>query len=94
MGTFNALETKERIRKQRQECFYGKRYFYTTTADGHQMIGVLEALGGNYIAGYVRENGARRSLKVKKLWATSHADDLQKRLDEWAALKGLREVPV
>lgn len=93
MGEINVLEMQERIRKQRQECFYGRRYFYVTATDGNQMIGVLKGLGDAYIAGYVRDCGSRRSLKVKMLWATSHADDLQKRLDVWAAKKCLREVP-
>lgn len=90
---FDALEMRERLRKQRREGFYGRRYFYTTANDGHQVIGVMQGLGDNWIAGYVRETGARRALKVKCLWATTHADDLQKRLDKWAKTKGLAEVP-
>jgi hypothetical protein len=92
MGSFNILEMAERIRKNRQECFYGRRYFYTTASDGHQMIGVLKGLGDNYIAGYVRENNSRRCLKAKTLWVTTHADDLQKRLDAWAVKQKLTEV--
>ncbi|MFH1028850.1 MAG: hypothetical protein V1791_12680 [Pseudomonadota bacterium] len=91
--SFDALEMRERIRKNRRECFYGRRYFYTAANDGHQVIGVLKGLGDSWIVGYVREDSARRALKVKRLWATTHADDLQKRLDEWAKSKGLKEVP-
>jgi hypothetical protein len=93
MGKINVLEMQERIRKNRQECFYGRRYFYTTASDGNQIIGVLKALGDTYIAGYVRDCGSRRALRAKTLWYTSHADDLQKRLDAWAVKRGLREVP-
>lgn len=93
MGEINVLEMAERIRKQREECFHGRRYFYVTATDGNQIIGVLKGSSDVYIAGYVRDCGSRRSLKVKTLWPTTHVEDLQKRLDTWAAKRGLREVP-
>lgn len=89
---FNAIEQRDKIKAERKAAFYGRRYFYTTASDGHQIIGVLRGLGDTYIAGYIRESGSRRSLKVKTLWATSHANDLQQRLDAWATSKGLVEV--
>lgn len=88
-----AMEMRDRIRAERLAAFYGRRYFYITANDGNQIVGVLKGLGDTYIAGYFRESGSRRALKVKRLWPTSHPDDLQMRLDEWAANKGLREVP-
>ena len=91
MSKINVLEMVEEIRKKRLERFYGRRYFYVTATDGNQTIGVLKGLGDVYFAGYVRDCGSPRSLKAKSLWATSHVDDLQKRLDKWAAKKGLRE---
>jgi hypothetical protein len=89
----NARAELDKLRKNRRECFYGRRYFYTTASDGHQIIGVLKGLGDAWIAGYVRESGAHRALRVKRLWATTHPDDLQSRLDAWAKSKGLTEVP-
>lgn len=89
---FNALEKREELRKARTECFHGRRYFYITQSHGSQTIGVLRGLGDMWIVGYIRESGSRRALKSKKLWATTHADDLQQRLDAWAKSKGLREV--
>lgn len=89
---FNVLEQREKIRTERRERFYGRRYFYTTKSHGHQIIGVLRGLGDMWIAGYIRESGSHKSLKAKALWATTHADDLQQRLDEWAKSKGLTEV--
>jgi len=90
---FNALEKREELRRNRRDCFFGRRYFYVTASDGNQIIGVLKGLGDAWIVGYVRESGSRRALKVKRLWSTTHADDLQERLDEWAKKKGLMEVP-
>jgi hypothetical protein len=90
---FSAYDQLRKLQKERRECFYGRRYFYTTASDGHRVIGVMKGLGDTWIVGFIRENGARRSLKVKRLWPTTHADDLQKRFDEWAKLKGLTEVP-
>lgn len=89
---FNALEERDRLRKERAECFYGRRYFYTTASDGHQIIGVLRGLGEMRIVGYIRETGSRKALKIKRLWPTKHAEDLQNRLDEWAKDKGLTEA--
>lgn len=87
------MKTLQEIRDERRKQFYGRCYFYTTASDGHQIIGVLQGLGDMWIAGHFRESGSRKALKGKTLWATTHADDLQKRLDKWAKKKGLTEVP-
>ncbi|MEA5113045.1 MAG: hypothetical protein VB050_03380 [Geobacteraceae bacterium] len=91
--SFNDIEKREELRRNRKNCFYGRRYFYVTASDGNQVIGVLKGLGDAWIAGYIRESGSRKSLKAKRLWASTHPDDLQKRLAEWAKKKGLTEVP-
>ena len=83
----------DRIKAEQAAAFYGRRYGYITASDGYKMIGVFKGLGDTYIVGYFRETGSRRALKVKALWPTRHADNLQERLDKWASEKGLREVP-
>ena len=89
---FNAQENLDRIKADRQAALYGRRYFYTTASDGHQIIGVLRGLGDAWIVGYFRETGSRRAIKAKTLWSTAYPDDLQQRLDAWAKKRNLREV--
>lgn len=72
--------------------FYGRSYFYTTANDGHKIIGVMQGLGDAWIVGYIRDNGARKAIRSNRLWSTPHANDLQKRLDDWAKERELKEV--
>ncbi len=75
------------------DTFYGRCYFYTTPNDGHTIIGVMRGLGDAWIVGYIRGTGARRAIRSNRLWSTTHADDLQQRLDVWAKERKLTEVP-
>lgn len=78
--------------EKKKSPFCGRSYFYTTANDGHRVIGVMQGLGDAWIVGYIRDNGARRALRSTRLWSTTHADDLQQRLDVWAKQRDLKEA--
>ena len=65
--------------------FYGKTYLYSTPNDGHRQLGVLQALGGVWIVGWVRDSNAIKRLVTNHLPAGLEPADLQERLNAWAA---------
>lgn len=86
------MKMRDEMRAKRLARYYGTRYRYGTPNDGIMDIGVVQGLGGDWIVGYIAENGAVRRIKSKHLPASADPGKLQAVLNQWARERNLPEV--
>lgn len=72
--------------------FHGKTYQYPTPGHGPQTIGVCQVLGGVWAVCWVNHHGSRVRVKTSSLPVLADPAAAQRRLDEWAVQRKLREV--
>ena len=72
--------------------FHGQRYWYPTPGHGLKQIGVTQVLGEVWAVCWVNHHGSRVRVKSSNLPVLADPDAAQRRLDEWAVSRKLREV--
>lgn len=72
--------------------FHGKVYVYPTPHDGLRFIGVAKVSTDLYVVCFFTNVGRRRRIYSSNLPVSGDADELQRKLDEWADQRGLKEV--
>lgn len=72
--------------------FHGQRYWYPTPGHGLKQIGVCQVLGGVWAVCWINQHGSRVRVKSSNLPVLADPDAAQRRLDEWATARKLREV--
>lgn len=73
--------------------FFGKTYQYPTPGHGQQPIGVCQALGSSWIVGYQKPGTvSTKRINTPALPPMDNPDELQIKLDFWAAHRNLPQV--
>ena len=70
-------------------AFRGRTYLYQTPNDGPREIGVTHGLGTTWIVAWLKENGSRVRVKTHHLVSPNDPDELQRKLDAWAAARSI-----